>query len=265
MELSEEQIIRYSRNIVIREMGGVGQQKLLKSKVLVVGAGGLGSPVLSYLAAAGTGKIGIIDSDSVHASNLNRQVVHSLNSINTPKVESARKFINLLNPDVNVEIHHTRLTIDNVLELIAPYDYIVDCMDTLPLKFLLNDACIELKKPFFHAGIVAFYGQILSVNPGKSACLRCLFPEMPDSEFGPTCAEAGILGACAGIMGSLQACEVIKSVLGLEVLFNRLLVFEGISTTFKEIKLEKNPACPVCSTGQMLPAIHYEITRHFCD
>jgi adenylyltransferase/sulfurtransferase len=265
MSLPEEQKIRYSRNILIKEIGGIGQQKLLQSKVLVVGAGGLGSPVIMYLAAAGVGTLGIIDNDNVHESNLNRQVLHSEKDLNRPKVISAKEFVNDFNPAVNVKHQQVRLTIDNVLELIDPYDCVVDCMDTLPLKFLLNDACVESKKPFIHAGVVALHGQQLTVLPGKTACMRCLFPVLPDEDFGPTSAEVGILGSCAGVLGSLEATAVIRLLAGADMPGNLLLVYDGLGGTFKSINVERKTDCPVCGPGKMLEKENYAITRTFSD
>lgn len=265
MNLSEEQVTRYSRNIALREVGGIGQRKLLKARILVVGAGGLGSPVLSYLAAAGIGNIGIVDSDTIQDSNLNRQVIHSTKSLGKQKTESAKLYLNNLNPDTKIEIYPLRLHIGNIKEIIKDYDCIVDCVDTLQMKFLLNDACVELNKTFFHAGVVAFHGQMMTVKPGKTACMRCIFPEIPDDDLGPTSAKVGILGSCAGVMGSLLATEVVKYITGNDNITDRLLVYDGISASFKNIKVNKRDDCPVCSKGKMLPDQEYENTRTIGD
>lgn len=265
MDLTEEQILRYSRNIALKELGGIGQQKLLNASVLVAGAGGLGSPVISYLAAAGVGRIGIIDSDKVHISNLNRQFLHSTNNIDLEKVHSAKEFVNKFNPDIMVEIHYIRLSIDNVLDIITDYDCIVDCLDTLPLKFMLNDACVATKKVLIHAGIVSFSGQLITIIPGETACLRCVIPELPENEFMPTCSQVGILGSCVGVLGSLQATEVVKYLAGLNILTNKLLVYDGLNTTFKTITVKKDEHCPVCSTFKMLSIEKYANTRTCSD
>lgn len=265
MNLSEDQVNRYSRNISLREIGGIGQRKLLKSKILVVGAGGLGSPVLTYLAAAGVGHIGIVDSDILHDSNLNRQVIHTTKSLGKKKAESAMDYIKSLNPDINIDIYTLRLHIGNIKEIIKDYDCVVDCVDTLQVKFLLNDACVEMNKIFFHAGVVAFNGQIMTVKPKESACLRCIFPEVPDDDLGPTSSEVGILGSCAGVMGSLLATEVIKYITGNLNITDRLLVYDGVSANFRNINIQKRDDCPVCSKGKMLPDKMYQITRSIRD
>ncbi|MEW5821969.1 MAG: HesA/MoeB/ThiF family protein [Cyanobacteriota bacterium] len=260
MEFNEEQILRYSRNIALKEIGGKGQEKLLNSSILVCGAGGLGSPVIAYLAAAGVGKIGIVDSDIIHISNLNRQIIHSMKKLEVSKVESAKMFIKNLNPDIKVDIHYERITIDNVVGIMSGYDIIIDCLDTLPLKFLMNDACVEASKPLIHAGIVALGGQTLTVIPGKTACLRCVIPDTPGCGTGPTCSQVGVLGACVGVLGSIQAAEAIKYLLGLPLNTNNLLIYDGLLTTFKNIKVIINKNCPVCSKGKMLSPEEYHIT-----
>lgn len=265
MNLNEEQLNRYNRNIKIKGFEEEGQVKLLRSSVFVIGAGGLGSPVLSYLAAAGVGRIGIADSDVAYPSNLNRQILHSMKTLEVEKVKNAKRFIEDLNPDVSVETYYLRVTIDNIIGLISDYDCVVDCTDTLLLKFLINDACVEARKPLIHAGVVAMNGQMLPVRPGITACLRCLFPETPSCSTGPHSIDVGILGSCAGIMGALQATEAIKLLVGLENSFNRLTIYDGFSTSFKTLEIERNEECPVCSKMRMLPAKEYQMTRVCSD
>ncbi|MCX7798571.1 MAG: molybdopterin-synthase adenylyltransferase MoeB [Melioribacter sp.] len=246
MNFTEEQILRYSRNIILKEVGGEGQKKLLESKVLIIGAGGLGSPILLYLAAAGVGKLGIIDSDIVDLSNLQRQIIHFTPDVNKPKVDSAKEKIEKLNPDVNVITYNTRLTSQNILEIIKEYDFIIDGTDNFPTKFLVNDACVMTGKAFSHAGILRFEGQTFTYTPGNM-CYRCIFKEPPPKGVVPTCSEAGILGAVAGVIGTIQAVEALKYLLKKgELLTNRLLTFNALTTQFREIKLKKNDNCLVC-------------------
>jgi len=245
--MRDEQIERYSRNIILKEVGGKGQEKLLASKVLVIGAGGLGSPAVLYLAAAGVGTIGIADGDRVDISNLQRQVIHFTEDVGVHKAESAEKKIRRLNPDVNVIIHKEMIRASNAREIISKYDFVIDGTDNFAAKFLINDACVLLNKPYSHAGILRFNGQTMTVLPGKSACYRCIFAAPPPAGAIPTCSEAGVLGAMAGVMGTLQATEAVKYLLGVGDLLNdRLLVFEALPMTFREIKIKQNPACPVC-------------------
>ncbi|MEW6003854.1 MAG: molybdopterin-synthase adenylyltransferase MoeB [Stygiobacter sp.] len=246
MNFTEEQIIRYSRNIILREVGGEGQRRLLESKVLVIGAGGLGSPILLYLAAAGVGTLGIIDSDVVDLSNLQRQIIHFTPDINIPKVDSAKSKIKQLNPDVNVITYNVRLSSKNIVEIIKDYDFIIDGTDNFPTKFLVNDACVMNNKPFSHAGILRFEGQTFTYTPGNM-CYRCIFNEPPPKGVVPTCSEAGILGAVAGVIGTIQAVEALKYILqNGDLLTNKLLTFNALTTQFREIKLNRNENCPVC-------------------
>ena len=245
--MNEEQIVRYSRNIILKEIGGKGQERLLRAKILIIGAGGLGAPAALYLAAAGVGTIGIADGDLVDLSNLQRQVIHFTDDVGTPKVESAREKINRLNPGVQVNLHHGLVSSANIREIIAPYDFVLDGTDNFPAKFLINDACVLYGKPFSHAGILRFGGQTTTVLPHESACYRCLFLSPPPAGAVPSCSQAGVLGGMAGIIGTIQAVEAIKHVLGLGgLLTNRLLVFEALAMKFREIRLKRNPACPVC-------------------
>src|ERR671919_304821 len=245
--LTREQRMRYSRHTLLPEVGVEGQLKLLNSRVLLVGAGGLGSPAALYLAAAGIGTLGLVDDDEVDSSNLQRQVIHTTERVGTPKTESARTSIEALNPDVDVVEHRTRLAADNILEIIEGYDVIVDGADNFPTRYLLNDASVRLRKPVVSASILAFDGQISTFVPFEGPCYRCLYPTPPPAELAPSCSENGVLGVMAGIMGLLQANEVIKLVIGKgEPLVGRLLLFESLSTTFTELKVRRDPNCPIC-------------------
>jgi molybdopterin/thiamine biosynthesis adenylyltransferase/rhodanese-related sulfurtransferase len=265
LALRPDQETRYSRHVLIPEIGVAGQLKLLGAKVLCIGAGGLGSPSSMYLAAAGVGTIGLVDDDVVDASNLQRQILHSTERVNTPKVESAELTIRGLNPDVKVNKHRTRIDSSNALELIAGYHVIVDGADNFATRYLVNDAALRLGVPVVHASIFRFEGQI-TVFPGAgSPCYRCLYPQPPPPEEAPSCAEAGVLGVLPGIMGVLQATEAIKLVLGLgDTLAGRLLVYDALKTRFRELKLRRDPKCPTCGDGvdrAAIPLIDYE---QFC-
>jgi molybdopterin-synthase adenylyltransferase len=244
---SEEQVTRYSRHILLPEVGGKGQQRIGQAKVLVVGAGGLGSPVAFYLAAAGVGTIGLIDGDVVDLSNLQRQVIHQTHDVGRPKVDSAKAKILALNPHVTVETHYMRLTADNALEVIGGYDMVVDGVDNFPAKFLINDACYFGKKPLVHGGILRFDGRVFTILPGKTACYRCVFKTPPPAGLIASCQEAGVIGALAGVIGTIQATEVLKLILGRgRLLTDRLLDYDARSTRFREIRIVKNPKCPLC-------------------
>jgi molybdopterin/thiamine biosynthesis adenylyltransferase/rhodanese-related sulfurtransferase len=245
--LTPEQRMRYSRHTLIPEVGVDGQIKLLNAKVLLIGAGGLGSPAALYLAAAGVGTLGIVDDDLVDESNLQRQVIHNTERVGTPKTESARKTIEALNPDVNVVEYRTRLDASNIIEIIKDYDVLVDGADNFPTRYLLNDASVRLRKPVVSASILTFDGQISTFIPYVGPCYRCLYPTPPPAELAPSCSENGVLGVMAGIMGLLQANEVTKLVVGIgEPLVGRLLLFEALSTSFTELKVRRDPDCPVC-------------------
>ncbi len=249
-KLSQEQKERYSRHILVPEIGLEGQLKLLDAKVLLLGAGGLGSPTALYLAAAGVGTIGLVDDDEVDASNLQRQVIHSTETIGIPKTESARRQIEALNPDVTVNEHRTRLDSSNVIELLSSYDIIVDGADNFPTRYLLNDASVRLNKPVVSASILAFDGQISTFVPHDGPCYRCLYPTPPPPELAPSCGAAGVLGMLPGVMGLMQSLEVFKLITGAgEPLVGRLLLFEALSTTFTELKVRKDPSCPICGPG----------------
>lgn len=246
-KLTQEQKERYSRHILVPEIGLEGQLKLLDAKVLLLGAGGLGSPTALYLAAAGVGTIGLVDDDEVDASNLQRQVIHSTETIGIPKTESARRQIEALNPDVTVNEHRTRLDSSNVIELLSSYDIIVDGADNFPTRYLLNDASVRLNKPVVSASILAFDGQISTFVPHDGPCYRCLYPTPPPPELAPSCGAAGVLGMLPGVMGLMQSLEVFKLITGAgEPLVGRLLLFEALSTTFTELKVRKDPSCPIC-------------------
>ncbi|MFM9078474.1 MAG: molybdopterin-synthase adenylyltransferase MoeB [Solirubrobacterales bacterium] len=247
--LTPEQRNRYSRHLLLPEVGADGQVRMLEAKVLLLGAGGLGAPTALYLAAAGIGTIGIVDDDVVDASNLQRQVIHDTTRIGEPKTASARQAIEALNPDVEVVEYGTRLDADNVLEIIGANDVIVDGADNFPTRYLLNDASVRLGKPVVSASILGFDGQISTFVPGEGPCYRCLYPTPPPPELAPSCSANGVLGVMAGVMGLLQANEVIKLVLGIgEPLIGRLLLYEALTTRFTELKVRQDPDCPVCGS-----------------
>ncbi len=241
-----EQARRYSRHIIMPQIGGNGQRKLLDAKVLLIGAGGLGSPTALYLAAAGVGTLGIVDFDVVDVTNLQRQILHRTQDIGRLKVESATDTINAINPDVKVIQHRTQLTSENALELFEPYDIIVDGSDNFPTRYLVNDACVMLGKPCVHGSIFLFEGQASTFVPGKG-CYRCLYPTPPPPGMVPSCAEAGVLGVLPGIVGSIQAVETIKLILGIgDTLSGRLLLFDALDMEFRQVKVRRNADCPVC-------------------
>lgn len=244
--LTPDQAERYSRHLLIPEVGLAGQLKLLDAKILLIGAGGLGSPAALYLAAAGVGTLGIVDSDVVDRSNLQRQILHDTTRIGQPKVRSARETIEKLNPDVTVVEHEERLTSENIDRIISGYDLVVDGADNFPTRYLLNDASIKHRKPVVHGSIYRFDGQLTVFKPLEGPCYRCLFPEPPPPELAPSCAEAGVLGVLPGIVGSLQANEAIKLVLGLPGLVGRLLLFDALDTSFREVTLRRDPKCAAC-------------------
>ena len=252
--LTQDQRMRYSRHTLLPEVGVEGQLKLLNAKVLLVGAGGLGSPSALYLAAAGIGTLGLVDDDEVDESNLQRQVIHTTARVGEPKTESARASIEALNPDVEVVEHRTRLDAGNILEIIEGYGVIVDGADNFPTRYLLNDASVRLRKPVVSASILAFDGQISTFVPYEGPCYRCLYPTPPPPELAPSCGAAGVLGVMAGVMGLLQANEVIKLVAGIgEPLIGRLLLYDSLGTRFTELKVKRDPECPIC--GEDAPEI----------
>ena len=246
MDFTSEQIERYSRHILLQDIGVEGQEKINNSKVLVIGAGGLGAPILLYLAAAGVGTLGIIDGDAVDLSNLQRQVIHFTPDVGKPKVESAKEKIQKINPDVKVITHHKFFTAENAFDLIKDYDFIVDGTDSFPVKFLINDACVLAGKPFSHGGILRFDGQTMTYNK-DTACYRCVFHGPPPPNVVPTCSQAGVLGAIAGMLGTIQATEVLKFLTGTgNLLTNRLLTFDAKTMNFRTVNVKKNSKCPIC-------------------
>ncbi|HEX9268315.1 MAG TPA: molybdopterin-synthase adenylyltransferase MoeB, partial [Candidatus Limnocylindria bacterium] len=245
--LSPDQAQRYSRHLLIPEVGESGQLRLLKSKVLLVGAGGLGSPAAFYLAAAGVGTLGIVDSDVVDATNLQRQILHTTERLGRSKVESARETLTALNPDVKVIGYEERLTAENIDRIITGYDVIVDGADNFPTRYLVNDASVKHGIPVVHGSIYRFEGQVTVFKPGAGPCYRCLFHQPPPPELAPSCAEAGVLGVLPGIIGTIQANEAIKLLLGIgEPLVGRYLLFDALDETFREVRLRRDPECPVC-------------------
>ncbi len=250
IDFTEEQIERYSRHIILPEVGAEGQAKLLKSKVFMIGAGGLGSPVALYLAAAGVGTIGIADADDVDLSNLQRQIIHNQDRVGMPKVESARESIQALNPDVKVVSYREYVTADNIREIIRDYDLVIDGCDNFPTRFLVNDACFFEKKTLVSGAMFRFEGQVATFKPHadpEGPCYRCLYPEPPPAGLVPSCSEAGILGALAGAVGTIQAVEAIKELLGIgESLSGRLMTFDALRMEWKKLRLRKDPGCPLC-------------------
>ncbi|HEX4423581.1 MAG TPA: molybdopterin-synthase adenylyltransferase MoeB [Kofleriaceae bacterium] len=265
ISLRPDQETRYSRHTLLPEVGTAGQLKLLGAKVLCIGAGGLGSPSSMYLAAAGIGTIGVVDDDVVDASNLQRQILHGTDRVGVPKVESAETTLRGLNPDVRIDKHRTRITSDNALALIAPYDVIIDGADNFATRYLVNDVALRLAKPVIHASIFRFEGQITVFPANGSPCYRCLYPQPPPAEDAPSCAEAGVFGVLPGIMGVLQATEALKLVLGLgDTLAGRLLCYDALRTRFRELRLRRDPKCPTCGDDvdrSQIPLIDYE---QFC-
>jgi molybdopterin/thiamine biosynthesis adenylyltransferase/rhodanese-related sulfurtransferase len=246
--LSKEQRDRYSRHLLVPEIGIEGQLKLLDAKVLLLGAGGLGSPAALYLAAAGVGTIGIVDNDVVDVSNLQRQIIHSTDRVGVSKVDSAEQTINGLNPDVKVVKHDLRMDASNIMEIVPGYDIVVDGLDNFPTRYLLNDASVRLGIPVVSASILGFDGQLSVFKPYDGPCYRCLYPVPPPAELAPSCGANGVLGALPGVMGVLQAIEVVKLVTGSgEPLVGRLLLYEALSTSFTELKVRRDPQCPICS------------------
>ncbi len=263
-DFTEEELNRYSRHILLQDVGVEGQEKIRDGKVLVVGAGGLGAPVAMYLAAAGVGTIGIVDGDVVDLSNLQRQIIHTTPDVDKWKVESAKETINAINPHVKVVTHREFLMADNALDLVKEYDFIVDGTDNFPVKFLINDACVMAGKPFSHGGILRFEGQTFTHVPG-SACYRCMFKTPPPPGAVPTCSQAGVLGAIAGMLGTIQAAETLKYLTGVgELLTNKLLTFNAKTMDFRKINVKKTDKCPICGANPTITElIDYE--QAACD
>jgi molybdopterin-synthase adenylyltransferase len=250
-DMTEAQIRRYARHIVLPEIGGIGQSRLIAARVLVVGAGGLGAPALQYLAAAGIGMLGVIDDDVVDLSNLQRQIIHRTGDIGTAKVESAKRALGEINPEVTVQAHKERLTEANVERIVGGYDIVADGSDNFATRYLLNDTCYRLKKILVSAAILRFDGQISTYKAWHGAghpCLRCVFPAAPSEDSVPSCAQAGVLGALAGTLGALQATEVVKEILGIgRSLSGRLVTYDALETSFEEMAIVKRADCPTCS------------------
>ncbi len=265
MAFTNEQLERYSRHIILKEVGVKGQKKLLNAKVLIIGAGGLGAPAALYLAAAGVGTIGIVDADEVDLSNLQRQVIHTTDDVGKAKVKSAAETMQAINPDVTVKTYRTFVDSGNILDLIEEYDFVIDGTDNFPAKFLINDACVMAKKPFSHAGIIRFKGQLMTYVPKEGPCYRCVFENPPPKDAVPTCKQAGVIGAMGGVIGSLQAMEAIKYIIGQgDLLTGKLLTYDALSMNFRSIKLAKNCKCAVCGSNPTITQlIDYEQAE--CD
>ncbi len=264
MNLNPDEIRRYSRHLILPEVGMAGQKKICSTSVLCIGAGGLGSPIAMYLAAAGIGKMGLLDFDTVDFSNLQRQIIHSTQDVGRPKIESAKESINAINPNTEVVLHNTRITSENALEIIAQYDIVVDGTDNFPTRYLTNDACVLLKKPNAYGSIFRFEGQASVFAPHLGGpCYRCLYPEPPPPGMVPSCAEGGVLGVLPGIIGCIQATEILKLALGKgSSLIGRLLLFNALDMKFRELKLRRDPQCPLCGEHPTITKlIDYEV---FC-
>ena len=259
MSLTEQQIERYSRHIILEQVGGVGQEKLLSSKVLIIGAGGLGAPAGLYLAAAGVGTIGIVDGDNVDLSNLQRQIIHHTADVGTEKIKSAENKMHAINPDVKVTTYHQWARAENIREIVRDYDFVIDGTDNFGAKFLVNDACYFEKVPFSHAGILRFDGQLITVLPGQSTCYRCIFDAPPPADAVPTCSQAGVLGVLAGVIGSLQATEAIKYLLGIgDLLTDTLLTYNALTMDFRKVRLNRNPDCGLCGENPRITELKDE-------
>ncbi len=265
MDFTEEQLERYSRHIILSDVGIEGQEKILNSKVLIIGVGGLGSPAALYLAAAGVGTLGLVDGDVVDLSNLQRQVIHFTPDVNKPKVLSAKEKIAQINPDVSVVTYQERVFANNIINIIKDYDFVIDGTDNFPAKFLINDACVFEKKPFSHGGILRFDGQTLTSIPGETACYRCIFETPPPKDAVPTCSQAGVLGAIAGMLGTIQAAEALKYFVSKgDLITNRLLIFNALRMDFRNVRVKKNPHCPICGDSPRITELIDE-EQPVCD
>ncbi|MDR1764930.1 MAG: molybdopterin-synthase adenylyltransferase MoeB [Lachnospiraceae bacterium] len=265
MPFTNDQLQRYSRHIILQEVGAKGQRKLCEAKVLIIGAGGLGAPAALYLAAAGIGTIGIADADEVDLSNLQRQVIHTTPDVGKAKVLSAQETMNRINPEVTVKTYRTFVMADNIMELIADYDFILDGTDNFPAKFLINDACVLAGKPFSHAGIIRFKGQLMTYVPGQGPCYRCVFREPPPPDAVPTCKQAGVIGAMGGVIGSLQAMEAIKYILGKgDLLTGYLLTYDALKMDFRKIRLPRRDTCAVCGKSPTILA-PFDYAQAVCE
>lgn len=265
MDFSEEQLERYSRHILLQDVGVEGQIKIMNSKVLILGAGGLGSPAAFYLAAAGVGTIGLVDSDKVELSNLQRQIIHFTENLNVFKVDSAAEKIHALNPDVTIKKYHELARAENIGQIIAGYDFVIDGTDNFVAKFLINDACVLNGIPFSHGGVLRFDGQTMTVIPSRSACYRCIFTTPPPQGAIPTCSEAGILGAIAGMLGTIQAAECLKYITNVgDLLTDAILIFNAKSMDFRKVKIHPNKDCPICGKNPSILQLRDEV-QPVCD
>lgn len=262
--LSAQEIERYSRHILLKNVGVKGQKALLESKILIIGAGGLGAPAALYLAAAGVGTIGIADDDKVELSNLQRQIIHKTKAVGTEKTESAKQAIHEINPGITVKTHSTRIQPDNIMDIIQEYDFIIDGTDNFPTKFLINDACVIARKAFTHGGILRFEGQLMTYVPEKGPCYRCIFEEIPPKDAVPNCSQAGVLGAMGGIIGSLQALEALKYILKTgDLLIGRMLVFDALKMNFRTITYRSpNKTCKVCGNSPLIKDVRDDLTLY---
>lgn len=265
IDFTEDQLERYSRHILLQNVGVEGQEKILNGKVMVIGAGGLGAPVALYLAAAGVGTIGIADADVVDLSNLQRQVIHFTKDVGVSKVDSAKEKMLAINPDINVNTYHTFLTAANIREVIRDYDFVIDGTDSFASKFLINDACILENKPFSHGGILRFTGQTMTVKPGETACYRCVFHKPPPKNAVPTCSQAGVLGAIAGMLGTIQAAEALKFLIGTgSLLTDALQTFDALEMNFRKVALKHNKKCSVCGDNPTITEL-FDEEQIACD
>jgi len=263
--LTEQQIERYSRQIILQQVGGAGQERLLSSRVLIIGAGGLGAPAALYLAAAGVGIIGIMDADKVDLTNLQRQIIHYSADIGIEKVKSAESKMHAINPDIIVKVYPESARADNIRRIIREYDFVIDGTDNFAAKFLINDACYFERIPFSHAGILRFDGQLITVLPGRTTCYRCIFRSAPPLNAVPSCSQAGVLGSLAGVIGSLQATETLKYLLGAgELLTGTLLTYNALTMEFRKVRLNRNPNCPLCGTNPRITELMDE-NQPVCD
>ena len=262
MELSESEIQRYSRHIILQDVGGKGQLKLKRAKVLLIGAGGLGSPAGLYLAAAGVGTIGLVDGDVVDLSNLQRQIMHSTATLGKPKVESGKQTLSAINPEITVNAYHQLVDADNIIPLISQYDIVLDGSDNFTTRFLVNDACFFAKKTLISASMFRFEGQLTAIKPHQGyPCYRCLYPEPPPAGLVPNCQEAGVLGVLAGTMGILQASEAIKEILGIgETIADTLVIYDALEMKFRKVSRPKDPACPLCGPNPKIKDLSLDYT-----
>src|SRR3990172_11729369 len=262
MAMNDDQIKRYSRHILLPEVGGKGQKKIANAKIFIVGAGGLGSPAALYLAAAGVGTIGLVDGDVVDLSNLQRQILHSTATVGLPKVESGRKTLSAINPEITIKTYHQNVDSDNILSLVSQYDIVLDGSDNFTTRFLVNDACFFAKKTLISASMFRFEGQLTTIKPHEGyPCYRCLYPEPPPAGLVPNCQEAGVLGVLAGTMGILQASEAIKEILGIgETLADRLLIYDALEMKFRKVRRPKDPACRLCGPAPTITTLRSDYT-----